>query len=148
MIHSCKMLFSFWMNISFNSTPGNQGGSCFAGRKGWPGARTPSPTANGAGFGFCPHADVPRPHGPHLCAPSLQAGGNVQRGKCKMQETAPAFIFTPGRARSPCAVFWGSTFCGFSGFKVLEKIIPEVKQHESRQDICPSPVFLIKSMSI
>lgn len=81
----------------------------------------------------------PGPHGPHLCMPALQGGGNVQRGKCKMQETTPAFIFTPGRARSPCAVLWGSTVRGFSGFKVLEKIIPEVKQHESRQEICPSP---------
>lgn len=67
-----------------------------------------------------------RPHRSHLCVPPLQVSSGAEGGMfgCNKQETTSA---SPGRARPPCAIFWGSAICrdagtGSSGLK--EKEVP------------------------
>lgn len=116
------MFFSFWLNVSFSSSHGKQGEVVLIEIRDGQKPEHHLPLQTELGLVSVPVQMSPRPYGSHLCVPPLQADGSVQWGKCKMQETTSEFFFFfPGRARAPCAMLWGSTFCGFSWLKVLEK---------------------------
>lgn len=122
------------MNISFNSSHGNQGEVVLLGAEHGPKPEHLLPLQAELDLAFVPVEMSPRPPGPLLCVPPLQAGGGTEQGKCNMQETTSALLFLPGRARSPCVMFCRDGGTSSSGLTILEEVIPEVKRHESRQN--------------
>lgn len=132
------------MNISFNYSHGNQDEAVLLGKEDAPKAKHQLPLQT-AGFAVVsvPVEVSPRPHGTHSCVPSLQADRDAERGKfgCNKEETTSSSLWLLAEPDLPVQNFWGLPSLGIQaraaqGLRsrnVLEGVIPELKQHDSRQ---------------
>jgi len=144
MIHSCKVFFSFWMNISFNCLRRNQDEVVLLGGEDGPKAEHQLPLQTDLDLlWFLPLWRCPQ----DLTAMSLcstSAGWQRYRmGKfgCNKQETTSSLLWLLAESDLPVQHFGGLPSVGtqaqaaqrLRSRKVPAAVIPEVKQHESRQ---------------